>query len=85
VARSAQALSERDVKIEVVALAMFNAKEPRTRCYVEERLMLWRSHPPRCRCGQPCHFARAVSVSQIWSVLWAWQQSIHRTRALAAR
>ena len=68
----------------MLALKLFDPEQPATRVDVEVAIAAWRAHSPECSCGL-CGRARKVSVSHVWMCLWAWDQSIARTRRLARR
>lgn len=70
----------KDTRTEQVALAIFaiayRTRESVTRRLVDGELGRLRSHPPACRCCEPCTAARGVSPSRVYWTARTWQNSI---------
>ena len=86
VARTERARTEKQAQGEILALRLFDQADGAlvTRADVETAMERWRAHPETCGCGI-CAAARSVSVSWVYTTVWAWQASIQRTRRLARR
>src|SRR6476620_2526983 len=69
-----------DARVEVVALDIFEIAcrtgESVTRRMVDRELERLSSHPPDCRCSEPCGLAREVSPSRTFWTARTWQNSI---------
>jgi hypothetical protein len=70
----------RDARVEIVALHIYEiayrTMEVITRRFVDEELGRLRSHPPTCRCSEPCGIVDDVAPSRVFWTARTWQNSI---------
>ena len=70
----------RDIRVEQVSLHIYElayrTMEVITRRFVDQELEWLRSHPPACRCSDPCQAARDVAPSRVFWTARTWQNSI---------
>jgi hypothetical protein len=85
VARTERARTIAQANAEILALKLFDqGGRALARADVDAAMARWRAHPESCSCGV-CDRARSVSVSRVYTTIWAWNASIARTRRLARR
>ena len=83
------AATPKEVATEIVAVHLFgrahDAGVAITRRWIDEQLARLRSHPPECRCAEPCGLVRKVAAGRVYFTASQWQQQYGRARVLARR
>jgi hypothetical protein len=76
-----------EVNVEIVSVALFRRAHELgvaiTRRWIDEQLERLGSHPPGCRCPEPCHLR--VSASKVHRLAASWQRQYGRAQVLARR
>jgi hypothetical protein len=83
------AVTTREAAAEIVAVHLFGraheAGATITRRWVDDQLERLRSHPPDCRCNEPCGLARQVTAAKVDWTASGWQRQYRWAQVRARR
>jgi hypothetical protein len=83
------AVTSREAATEIVSVALwaraYEAGVNITRTWVDSQLERLRSHPPDCRCSEPCGLAGKVTANRVHWTASSWSRQYRRAGVLARR
>lgn len=84
-----QAVTTREAATEIVSVALwaraYQADVSITRAWVDSQLDRLKSHPPGCRCSEPCGLVGKVTANRVHWTATSWQRQYRRAGVLARR